>query len=318
MNSDPTSLDQQLLTLLHAVRDEQDDPACTTLNELLRHDPAARAAMARLLVDEHALIHRLRDDSIVSLLESVPAKMVRTPRWYSWRPLAAIAAGIVFGTFCTSVVFGLVAQRAATVKETPLPVFDPGLESTAPITARNVPNRVGIWGAQSARVVTAENGVEPREGQRMLRLEPTPRNKKGETFLSPAYQMLDLRSLPKASRGRDAEVQVTASFCAANSEVNSLYAIRIFALNQPPDKARSRFWQKKDEEGVAIVQQTFGTAPGEGGWRTFSLKMPLPRGARTLVFILAAGVPKDATEGASFYYLDDVRMSVLSPQATQL
>ena len=235
-------------------------------------------------------------------------------RWITWRPLTAIAAGIVFGTFCTSVVFGLVAQRAAAVKETPLVVFDPGLESTAPITARDVPSRVGAWGAASGRVVTAENGVEPREGQRMLRLEPLPPNKQGKTHLSSAYQMLDLRSLPKASRSGDAQVQVTASFYAANSEVNSRYAIRIFAIDQPPDKARSRFWQKTEDSGVAIVQETFGTEPGEGGWHTFSLKMPLPRGARTLVFILAAGVPKDATGEASMHYLDDVQVSVLTPQ----
>ncbi len=318
MNSEPSSLEQQLLALLHAARDAQDDTARATLNELLRNDPGARAAMARLMVDEQALIHRLRDDSIVSLLDPAPSdaqsKVVRTPRWYAWRPLMAAAAGIVAGMFCTSLVLGFVAQQANAVKKTPLAVFDPGLESTAPITARDVPSRVGAWGAKSGRVVTAENGVEPREGQRMLRLEPLPRNKQGKTNLSSAYQMLDLRSRAKASRGGDAEVQVTASFCAANSEVSSLYSIRIFAINQPPDKARSRFWQKTEDSGVAIVQETFGTEPGERGWHTFSLKMPLPRGARTLVFILAAGVPKDATEAASAYYLDDVQVSVLTPQ----
>ena len=108
MKSDSTSIDHHLLTLLQEVRDTHDDSARATLNELLRKDASARAAMPRLLVDEQALIHRLRDDSIVSLLDAessaLPSKSVRTPRWYSWRPLTAAAAGIVFGMFCISLL----------------------------------------------------------------------------------------------------------------------------------------------------------------------------------------------------------------------
>ncbi len=313
MNTDP----EELIELIHAclVGRATEQQVCR-LNERLRPDAAARDLYLQL-ADAHSCLavdESLWVDSIGSA--SAPDFHVHAgrQRWFSWRPLTAIAAGIVFGTFCTSVVFGLVTQRAAIGKKTPLAVFDPGLESTVPITAHDVPSRVGSWGAKSGRVVTAENGVEPREGQRMLRLEPLPPNKQGKTNLSSAYQMLDLRSRAKAIRGGDAEVQVTASFCAANSEVSSRYAIRIFAIDQPPDKARRRFWQKQDDEGVAIVQQTFGTVPGEAGWHTFSLTMPLPRGARTLVMILAAGVPKDATAEAAMYYLDDVQVSVLTPQ----
>ncbi len=324
MNKEPSSLEHQLLALLHAARDAQDGVARSTLNELLLQDPAARAAMARLMVDEQALIHRFRDDGIVSLLDSAPAeassKVIRPARgFFSRRPLAAAAAGIAFGMFCTSLVFAFVVARTDgpkvdPVRKTPVAVFDPGMEDPTPITARNVPNRVGAWGAESARVVTAENGVEPQEGQHMLRVEPTRPDKQGKTHLSPVFQMLDLRSLPKACRVRGAEVQVTASFCAANSEVNSRYGIRIFALNQPPDKARNRFWEKTEEDGVTIARQSFDTAPGERGWHTFSLKMPLPRGTRTLVFVLSAGKPAESSEKDSVHYLDDVQVSVLTPQ----
>lgn len=40
----------------------------------------------------------------------------------------------------------------------------------------------------------------------------------------------------------------------------------------------------------------------------------LPRGDRTLVFVLAAGEPTDATGKASMHYLDDVQVSVLTPR----
>lgn len=307
---------EELIELIHACLDGRaTDQQASRLNARLRADAAARDLYLQL-ADTHSCLavdESLWADVISS--ERVPdfhAHSIRQ-RWFAWRPLAAAAAGLVFGIFCASVVFGVVAQRAEVVKRIPVAIFDPGLENTEPITSRGVPSRVGAWGAQSARVVAEENGVKPVEGQRMLRLEPTPRDKNGESHLSPAYQMLDLRSLPKDHRS-GAEVQVTASFCAAKSDVTSLYAIRIFAMNQPPDKARSRFWQKTEDEGVAVAQQTFGSAPGDGGWHTFSLKMPLPRGTRTLVFILSAGVPKDATAAASYYYLDDVQVSVITPQ----
>ncbi len=320
MKSDSTSIDHQLLALLQAVRDTHDGSARATLNELLRKDAAARAAMPRLLVDEQALIHRLRDDSIVSLLDSAPSaglvKPPRTPRWYSWRPLTAAAAGIVFGMFCTSVVYGFVAQRAGAVKKVPLQVFDPGLENTEAIMDQGVPDGAGQWGADSAKVVVAENGVQPLEGQRMMRLEPIPREKNVKNLASRVYQVLDLRSLPMTSMADDAEVQVAASFFPTKSEVSSRYLIRAIALDEPPERATNDFWSKTESDGVVSVSQRFDTKPGAREWHTFSLKMPLPRGSKTLVFILGAVPPEDTSIQASVHYLDDVQVSLLTPVST--
>lgn len=72
MNPPPSSLESRLLTLLLAVRENDDPGARTQLNELLREDPAARAAIARLLVDEQALINRLRQDGMVAMLQPKP------------------------------------------------------------------------------------------------------------------------------------------------------------------------------------------------------------------------------------------------------
>ncbi|MFZ4765220.1 MAG: hypothetical protein ACOYMN_09740, partial [Roseimicrobium sp.] len=77
MNTDDSSsshrsLEQRLLHLLQAVRDTHDTSARAELNTLLRENAEARSTMARLMVDEQALINRLRDDSIVALLEPAP------------------------------------------------------------------------------------------------------------------------------------------------------------------------------------------------------------------------------------------------------
>lgn len=236
--------------------------------------------------------------------------------WLSWRPLTAAAAGIVFGMFCTSVVFGFVAQRAGAVKKVPLKVFDPGVKNGEAIMDQGVPHGVGQWGADSAKVVAAENGVEPLEGQRMMRLEPIPREKNVKNLASRVYQVLDLRSLPMPDISSDAEVQVTGSFFPTISEVSSRYLIRAIALDEPPEQATIDFWSKMESDGVVSESQRFDTKPGDRGWKTFSLKLRLPLESKTLVFILGAVPPADTSMQPFVHYLDDVQVSLLTPEST--
>lgn len=100
----PTEL--RLLALLAAFRDAGDARARATLNDWLRADPLARATMARLLVDEQALIDRLRQDDIVDLLQAGPARRA-TPRLSArpsrraprWGIAAAAAVLLIAGLF---------------------------------------------------------------------------------------------------------------------------------------------------------------------------------------------------------------------------
>ena len=317
-SSSHRSLEQRLLHLLQAVRDTRDTSARAELNTLLRENADARSTMARLMVDEQALISRLRDDSIVALLE--PAPKAETPlrtstRWFAWRPLTAAAAGIVFGMLCTSVVFGFVTQRTTLVEKVPLAVFDPGFEDVAHPLDGGLPNRVGQWGVDSAKLVPAENGVQPLEGQYMMRLEPIPHEKLVKNHTSRVYQLLDLRAQPLESLVGDFEVQVTASFFATRQDFNSRYLIRVIALDEPLETATKEFWSKTERDDVVSVSQRYDRMPGDGGWQTCSLRIPLPRVAKTLVFILGALPPGDASLQSSAHYLDDVHVSLLASES---
>jgi len=102
MKHDPPSLDRKLLELLTAFREGGDRNARAELNARLRADPAARATMARLLVDEQALVDRLRQDGIVALLDPPARPRVaslsrpsRTPRFAR----VAMAAALVLAGF---------------------------------------------------------------------------------------------------------------------------------------------------------------------------------------------------------------------------
>lgn len=318
MNIDSKLIESRLLALLQAVRDTHDDSARAALNELLRNNSTARAAMARLLVDEQAIIDRLRDDGIVSLLDPAASreqrKVVRSPRLQVWRTLYAAAAGIVFGTLCSTVVFGFVSQRFAVLKRVPLTVFEPGMENANLDFAKGVPRGIGRWGADSATVVTSENDVQPPEGKRMLKLTQIPREKNVKNLPTRVFQLLDLRSPQILAMGGVAEVIVSASFFAADTDVNSRYMIRAFALNEAPETATNGFWEKTDDESVISMTRRFETSPEDRGWHTFSLKMPLPRGAQSLVFILGALPSDDLSVDGAVHFLDDVNVSVVTSQ----
>jgi hypothetical protein len=253
------------------------------------------------------------DSALAGVRRSQPS--VAAPRrsvWLSWRPLTAAAAGIVFGMLCTSVVFGFVNQQAA-VKKVPLLAFDAGLEDVTQTLKDGLPDRVGQWGMDEASIVAAEENVLPLQGERMLRLEPIPPQKPVKNHTSRVYQMLDLRSQPVAMMNGEVEAEVTASFCATNSDVSSRYLIRAIALDEASETATKNFWSKVESDGVVSESQRFDTLPGKSGWHTFSMKLRLPPGSQTLVLIFGAVPSEDTSRPALVHYLDDVQASLLTP-----
>ena len=129
------------------------------------------------------------------------------------------------------------------------------------------PKRIAQWGTgvlsqdvNHATVVPTEKGVQPMEGNRMLRVVPMVQDK---TRMSGAYQLLDLRSQPRLGGDGDVEVRVTASFCVADNDVASRYMIRIFALNETAEQVVHGFWPKLSDDGAVSIVQKFETAPSD-------------------------------------------------------
>ncbi|MCX6854204.1 MAG: hypothetical protein NTV80_04785 [Verrucomicrobia bacterium] len=277
----------------------------------LRKDADFREAYVRYMNLDVAL-------SAVAKATPMPAATIampkaRTPRWYAWRPLTAAAAGLVFGMFCTSVVFGFVAQRVG-VKQTPLVIYDAGLENEKQALEDGLPKGVGHWGMDAARVVSAEDDVKPMQGLHMLRLEPIPKDEQLNNRPSRVYQLLDLRSLPVHDVNGDAEVQVTASFCAEKSVLKSRYVMRVFALDEAPEQATKNFWPKAESNGAVSETQRFDVEPGDAGWHTFSLKLHLPPDSKSLMIILGVAPRNDIPLPPSVHYLDAVQVSLITPQ----
>jgi hypothetical protein len=240
--------------------------------------------------------------------ELLSAPMVSEARrgftWFSWRPLTAAAAGIVFGMFCTSVVFGYVVQRGLE-KRTPLAVVQPSFEDAQMPLAKGFPDASAHWGGDEAQVVTAEDGVSAKEGRYMLRLEASPR---GSPRL--VYQVIDLTLLP-SSGGEMREIEISASFAAADAESAMRCVIRAFAVSEARENLDAT-WVDHRDEAIASATRGLDVMPGSKGWQTMSLKIQVPRNARSLVLFFGVRTP-DKTMPKSAHYIDDVQASLIEP-----
>lgn len=282
------------------------------LNTILRESEPARQVF-RDEAELHGLLHTAAAATAMKASAEIrtPFASKSLPRkspWFQWQPLTAAAAGIVFGMFCTSMVFGFVVQRATVMKK--VPVFDPGLEGLKPLD-KGLPHGPDEWGARSAEIVSSEKGVQPMIGKHMLRLQPSQLGKLDEKLYAHAYQVIDLRSLATAPDSAGQKVNVSASFCRTTDGINTRNYIRIFALNESPHSVTENFWSKEENEDIVAMAQRFETKAVKSGWHSFSVEMPLPPTAQSLIIIFSATSPK-TDAGAS--YLDDVRVSLITPQ----
>lgn len=227
-------------------------------------------------------------------------------RWLTWRPLTAAAAGVVFGMFCTSVVFGYVVQRGLE-KKTPLAMFQPSFEDAQMPLAKGFPDASAHWGGDEAQVVAAENGIQAKEGKFMLRLEASPKGTPRAV-----YQVLDLTSVPSSAEGELREIEISASFAAVDADASVRYMLRVFAVSEAREHLDAAWFDHRDE-AIASAARGLDVMQGSKGWQTMSLKIQVPRAARSLVLFFGARTP-DKTLPKSANYLDDVQVSLIEPQ----
>jgi hypothetical protein len=246
------------------------------------------------------------DSALAGVRRSQPSVVApRRSIWLSWRPLTAAAAGIVFGMLCTSVVFGFVGQRQVE-KKTPLAVVQPSFEDAQMPLAKGFPPAPSLWTGDVAKVVPAENGVTPKDGHHMLRMETTVY---GKPVLFPRlYQIIALP--PSGSELR--EIEVSASFASADPGSSPHYTVRAYAVNEAPERLGpdwfARHWFVQQDEAIASAETGFENPPGSAGWQSIGLRMQVPGKARCLVVFF--GVKNQAkSQARKAHYLDAVQVS---------
>ena len=324
MNTDDSSsshrsLEQRLLHLLQVVRDTHDTSARAELNTLLRENADARSTMARLMVDEQALISRLRDDSIVALLEPAPATetaLRTTPRWFAWRPLTAAAAGLVIGLFSASMVFGFGARSIEKVISLLQESFEGG---PAPLV-KGIPQEMNLWSGDYSEVVERYEGVKPKDGTKMVRMLRS--DFEGKASSMPNRQgdlsrIIDVRSFMRDANGGEFVMTLSALFNAGPFPDSQRYdgVVALYALGELGSTEESLM-----EDALAISNGSCNSMDRDSAtWQRASTRLLLPTGTEFVMLKVSfRRWPKGSGDQPSLpdlmtfagHFVDDVRASV--------
>jgi hypothetical protein len=324
MNTDDSSsshrsLEQRLLHLLQAVRDTHDTSARAELNTLLRENADARSTMARLMVDEQALISRLRDDSIVALLEPAPATetaLRTTPRWFAWRPLTAAAAGLVIGLFSASMVFGFGVRSLERV----VSLFQESFEGGPAPLVKGIPQDVNLWSGDYSEIVETYEGVKPKDGTKMARVLRS--DFEGKASSKPSLQgdlmrVVDVRPFLREANGGEVVITLSALLNAAPFREAERYdgAVTLWALG-PQFPTEDNLMDDALAHSVGLCRP-LDRDPAT--WQKASTRLLLPPGTE-MVLLKASFRPMPASSESQSplpdhvtfagHFVDDVRASV--------
>jgi hypothetical protein len=305
----------ELTELIQTCLDGQPtDEQITRLNARLRSDAAARDLYLQL-ADTHSCL--AVDESLwmggspLHAAHGQPASF----KWLHWRPIAAAAAGLALGMFCTSVVFAYTQPKAPIVVAKGLPLTDADFESGMPAPARGIPSLAGAWSGDFSRVVMAENGITPKHGQRMLRIlraDHELSSKNARSYVGSVAQVIDLRALRAEFSGSEPLVEVSAHFNAIPMPQRGSFEFNAKAAAFRGDIADApRLWEDT-EASVSRSDRTVGADTDVTTWQRVSMPLALPSDADFLV-IEAAVVfkgPQSAQSVAEFpgHYVDQVEV----------
>jgi len=248
--------------------------------------------------------------------------MVRQPRsvWFAWRPLTAAAAGIVFGMFCTSVVFGFGARSAEKV----MSLLQESFESEPAPLVKGVPLGPDLWSGDYSEIVLESEGVKPGEGSKMARLLRS--DYEGRTVPRPSRQgdlmrMLDVRPFLSDAKCGDVVMTLSAQFNIAPFPDSERYdgMVTIYALGADTNLHGATEDSVKEEALAFSVGECRNLDRDPGTWQAASTRLLLPPGTESVMVKVSfrrmpVGVESMSSlpESLTFagHFVDDVRASI--------
>ena len=316
----PRSLEHRLLRLLQAARDTHDASARAELNMLLRDIPEARPIMARLMVDEQALISRLRDDVIVELLEPTRAQQTTPPmrsRWLAWRPLTAVAAGILFGLFGASMVFGVGGRWTEKVTS----IFRESFESGPAPLVTGVPQQPNQWSGDFSELVGEQQGVKPAHGTKMIRMLRADFEGKSVTKLNTygdLMKIVDVRPFTRETNGGEVVFSASALFNAATFPEAERYdgVVTLYAVDEIGSTEKNLL-----KNSLAHTCNGLGLSLDRNPttWESATARLQLPAGTNFVILkVSVRRMPKNKEPLSTLpnpitfsgHFVDEVRASI--------
>ncbi|MGB3119313.1 MAG: hypothetical protein WBE58_10860 [Verrucomicrobiales bacterium] len=307
--------DHERLELIRQYIDGSATPeAMQSLQDHLRNDPEFRRLFARYASLDSALGDG-RLAGVPLARTASPTRQQSSFKWLNWRPIAAATAGIVFGMFCTSVVFAYALPKSPVVVSKALPLADADFESGTQVPAQGIPAHAGAWSGDFSRVVAAENGIKPKHGQRMLRIlrsdnELSPKIER--SYVGSVAQVIDLRPLRAQLSGAEQLVEVSAQFNSIPTPPGPQYEFAVKAAAFRGDISDApRIWEDHEASVSRSTRSVVADSDGRT-WQPMAVALTVPPDADFLVIecaVVRKGGPS-AQGVAEFpgHYVDQVEV----------
>lgn len=251
--------------------------------------------------------------------DDTPGRTRRPPR-PSWHPLAAAAAGVVFGLFCASAAWGFATTRTAATTSRVFALVDGSFESRTGPLASGFPLEFGVWSGDAAESVERPPGgaKDGRRVLRFLRAETEPAVSWSGAASCDIYQLVDLRSLKEQNRSGKAILELSARFLDTRESAGAplFFLGRLYAFTGSPDELAGQ-WPRTQKAALAAGWSSHESKGGKpGAWQTVTTQFPLPPQTDFAVVHLVAHNPKlppgaSATFGAQF--ADNVQLTLRTP-----
>ncbi|MEY2600377.1 MAG: hypothetical protein RLZZ142_2636 [Verrucomicrobiota bacterium] len=228
--------------------------------------------------------------------------------------LVPLAAGVILGALCSSVLWAYAGGRM--VPEVELPLGNADFEGGAIPSHGGPPRECGGWGGDFSGIVGAEQGVAPLSGTRMLRfLRSTAANSPANepSHVGDLFQLVDLRPYRALQKdARNPSVRLRAHFQSIPSGDGRRYSFGclIYALQGDPARFADR-WPLPLAELPAVGGKHV-EALETRGWKLVESECAIPPGADYLVVHLKT-IQTDPNNSEGFVdfpgqYVDDVHL----------
>lgn len=321
-----------------SIRNEWHRLFSAALNDTLTSEEKAQLAALLKANPEARQLWFLYHDNECSLAEMKPGRApsvesaapVTRAGKFTWSPLMSAAAGLVFGLFSASMVWGYVGTMTGKA----VTLLAESFEKGAPPLVEGLPVKPGYWSGDFSEVVGEWPGVSPAQGGHMLRFLRADYEGKPvrDGYVADLFRIVDVRGEEAGVSRGDAALQVEAKFNALPlGDLRGVtYGMTIYALDAlPPEGMRDDAFLRRLGAGLmelsepdaeprilaTAARSEKSEATGKV-WKTVRSQLGLPAETRYCLIHLRAHIhgshKPDYPKPVEFsgLFLDDIRLTV--------
>ena len=272
---------------------------------VMQADPAKRKLFTEAQLRSMALHDRFRQEAFRLALHD------KQRRAWLTRPVPAMAAGLVCGLFCASLVWAVSAPIVTSERLHAL--IDGGFEHSQ--VEAGFPARTGVWSGDAVEICAGDAGHGGRQ-LRFISPQPDAANPSSRAISCDVFQLVDLRPLrPVLSKDGDTVLELSATFLDArpqNTRPSVTCFCKIYVFKGEPTKLRET-WPLNITDAVASGIAEVTTLGGHtAAWKRVTAKCLVSAEADFAVVQLAA-LPNLRPSKLTSIYADDVQLTLRTP-----